>query len=206
MAVPTEVAIWEEVDAAADRIERHLPAVNTPQFSWCKTALPDHPQPVPPIYQPEIAADRIVDVVFDMRRSSVRGSWNRIIVGGAKIVPSVFSHFAALTAVDGQQTDEPVDPDRPANLRSPADDHEAWSARGDFDDRARGVLDPIFLRSMPEVGLSLCRAIADTVGAKLGDPARRNALEVRLSADSGNRIAADEVREPSAPSPSEPRR
>jgi NAD(P)-dependent dehydrogenase (short-subunit alcohol dehydrogenase family) len=172
----------------------HLPAVNTPQFSWCKTALPNHPQPVPPIYPPEVAAERIVDVVFDARRSAVLGAWNRLIVGGSKTLPSVFSQFAAGTAVDAQQTGDPVAPDRPSNLRSPVDDDQAWSAGGQFDDQARGVLEPSFLRSLPGQGRSLCRAVVAATRFKLRGRARRAALEARLAAGAeGCRVHRHEV-------------
>ena len=162
----------------------HLPAVNTPQFSWCKSALPDHPQPVPPIYQPEVAAARIVEVVFDARRSTVLGSWNRLIVGGSKVAPSVFSQFAGRTAVEGQQKDQPVDPDRPANLRTAVDDAEPWSARGVFGDRASGVRDREFLVSLPQQVLSLGRSLAASLSFKLGAPARRAALAAKIDAGS----------------------
>jgi len=160
----------------------HLPAVNTPQFSWCETALPSHPQPVPPIYQPEFAAARIVEVVFDARRSTVLGSWNRLIVGGSKLLPSVFSHFAAATAVQGQQSDEAVGEDRPSNLRAPADDRDDWTAWGAFGDRSKGVLDPSFVRSVPAQIGSLLAAVAATARFKLDGRARRGALEARVAA------------------------
>ncbi len=162
----------------------HLPAVNTPQFSWCKTVLPDHPQPVPPIYQPEVAAARIVEIVLDSRRSTVLGSWNRLIVGGSKIAPAVFAHFAARTAVDGQQTGEPVGPDRPSNLYSPVDDGDAWTARGQFDDRANGVRDRSFLASLPQQAVSLAKALAATMAFKAGRTARRGALDAQINAGS----------------------
>ena len=162
----------------------HLPAINTPQFSWCRTALPHHPQPVPPIYQPEVAAARIVDVVFDTPRSTVLGSWNRLIVAGSKIAPSVYSHFAARTAVQGQQTDQPVDADRPSNLRSPVDDRQAWGARGEFNDRAEGVRDPGFVASLPQQAVSLGKALAAAIVFKASRGARRAALEAQLSAGS----------------------
>lgn len=160
----------------------HLPAVNTPQFSWCKTALPRHPQPVAPIYQPEVAAARIVDVVFDGRRSAILGSWNRLVVGGSKIGPSVYSHFVARTAVDGQQTDDPVDVDRPSNLHSPADDDDAWATRGEFDDRSTGVRDRSFVASLPRQAVTLARALAATIAFKAGRAARRAALEQQINA------------------------
>jgi short-subunit dehydrogenase len=160
----------------------HLPAVNTPQFSWCESKLPKHPQPVPPIYQPEAAAQRVLDTVFDTRRSTVLGSWNRLIVGGSKFVPSLFSHYAAATAVDGQQTEEAVAPDRPSNLLHPADDEVAWSSHGEFDEQANGVRDPDFLRSLPENGAAVVRAFVDVVKYRLQGPARRRDLEARIAA------------------------
>lgn len=165
----------------------HLPAVNTPQFSWCKTALGNHPQPVPPIYQPELAAERIVDVVFDARRSTVLGSWNRMIVAASAIIPSTLSHYTARTAIEGQQTEDPVAPDRPANLRSPVDDDRAWTARGAFDDRSHGVLTPEFLRSLPSTGGSFVMSVLAAARFKLGARSRRRALQRLL--DAGHREA-----------------
>ena len=55
----------------------HLPVANTPQFNWCRTALDRHPQPVPPIYEPEVAAKYVVEVALDGRRSRIVGSWNK---------------------------------------------------------------------------------------------------------------------------------
>src|SRR6201987_2035411 len=37
-----------------------MPAVNTPQFSGWRSRLPRHPQPVPQIYEPEVAAQGVV--------------------------------------------------------------------------------------------------------------------------------------------------
>ena len=99
----------------------HLPAVNTPQFSWCETTMPRHPQPVPPIYQPEIPAKFIVDVALDGRRSRVVGSWNKMLVAAANIMPSLANQYAALGAWDSQMTGTPVDPERPVNLFHPVD-------------------------------------------------------------------------------------
>jgi short-subunit dehydrogenase len=155
----------------------HLPAVNTPQFSWCKTALDKHPQPVPPIYQPELAAQRVLDVVFDARRSTVLGSWNRMIVAASAIMPSVLSHYTAKTGIDGQQTDDSVDPRRPANLRTALDNDRAWSTRGVFDDRSNGVLDPSFLKTLPATSMAFARAVVAAARFSLGRRARRQAME-----------------------------
>ena len=58
----------------------YLPAVNTPQFDWCETTFDRHPQPVPPIYQPEVAARCIVDATLNGRRTKVVGVWNKLLV------------------------------------------------------------------------------------------------------------------------------
>lgn len=145
----------------------HLPAVNTPQFDWCKTKLDRHPQPVPPIYQPEVPATFIVEAALDGRRSKIVGSWNKMLVGVAKVVPEVVSHFAARTAVGNQMTDAPIDADRPSNLRAPADDTDDWGAHGIFDARAGGVLDRSFLTSLPRTAADLGRATAGAVGEYL---------------------------------------
>jgi len=55
----------------------HLPAMNTPQFDWCRTHLPRQPQPVPPIYEPEVAARAIV--------AASRGDRREVYVGGPTV-------------------------------------------------------------------------------------------------------------------------
>ena len=65
----------------------HLPAVNTPQFNWCHTTMDRHPQPVPPIYQPEVPAHFIVQSALDGRRSRIVGSWNRMLVAAGVVAP-----------------------------------------------------------------------------------------------------------------------
>ena len=138
----------------------HLPAVNTPQFDWCKTKLRKHPQPVPPIYQPEVQAKFIVQAAHDGRRSKVVGSWNKMLIAVTKAAPELVARFAARSAVDGQMTDEPIDPDRPSNLWQPVDDDDDWGAHGIFDRRASGVLDPSFLTALPKTVVNLGRASA----------------------------------------------
>ena len=76
----------------------HLPAVNTPQFDWCETTLDRHPQPVPPIYQPEIPARYIVDTALSGRRSTIVGSWNKLLVAAGSVLPGFGNQFAGLSA------------------------------------------------------------------------------------------------------------
>lgn len=136
----------------------HMPAVNTPQFDWCKTTLSKHPQPVPPIYQPEVAAQRIVQVVADGRRDSVLGSWNKLLVAAGKVFPGLGNQYAAIGAWDTQLTDQAVDPDRPVDLRQPVDADRDHGAHGSFDDKAGGFLDPSFLESLPTTAKTFMRA------------------------------------------------
>src|SRR5438552_9042521 len=111
----------------------HLPALTTPQFAWCATTLPQRPQPVPPIYQPETAARFIVRVALDGRRSKLVGSWNKLLVATATIAPGLANEFAAIGAWETQLADEPVPRDRPMNLLRAVDHDRDHGAHGSFD-------------------------------------------------------------------------
>jgi len=112
-----------------------LPAMNTPQFSWCRTRLPRHPQPVPPIFQPEVAARAIVWAASHKRREVYVG-WPTVeAIYAQEIAPSFADRYLAKHAYDAQQTPEPVSPDRPDNLFEPAPGE--YSAHGIFDKRAK---------------------------------------------------------------------
>lgn len=112
-----------------------LPAMNTPQFSWCRTRLPRHPQPVPPIFQPEVAARAIVWAASHKRREVYVG-WPTVeAIYAQDISPSFADRYLAKHAFDGQQTSEPVSPNRPDNLFEPVQGE--YSAHGMFDDRAK---------------------------------------------------------------------
>jgi short-subunit dehydrogenase len=128
----------------------HLPAVNTPQFDWCLNRLPKHPQPVPPIYQPEVAADAIVAAALDGRRQKILGVFNTSLVEVNKLVPGFVDHYVARTGFSSQQMDEDAG-DGDADLWKPVDggDGVDHGARGRFGDRAHGMFDPSFLRSVP---------------------------------------------------------
>lgn len=111
-----------------------LPAVNTPQFDWIKSRLPRHPQPVPPIYQPEVIADAIFWAAHHRRREICVG-WPTVkAILGDKFLPGMLDYYLAKIGYDSQQTDEPLDSTRPNNLYEPVPgDH---GARGGFSDRA----------------------------------------------------------------------
>jgi short-subunit dehydrogenase len=112
----------------------HLPAMNTPQFSWCRTRLPRHPQPVPPIFQPEVAAEGIYWAAHHSRRELLVGAPTVEAVEGNKIAPDLLDHYLARTGYESQQTSEPIPPDRPDNLFAPVPGN--WGAHGVFSDRA----------------------------------------------------------------------
>jgi len=112
-----------------------LPAINTPQFSWCKTRLPRHPQPVPPIYQPEVAARAIAWAAHHRRRETYLGGSTVKAIVGNKLAPGILDSFLARYGYDSQQTDEPVDPHRPDNLFEPVAEHH--TAHGVFDKSSR---------------------------------------------------------------------
>ncbi|HEX6384932.1 MAG TPA: SDR family oxidoreductase [Anaerolineae bacterium] len=112
-----------------------LPALNTPQFRWVKSRLPNKAQPVPPIYQPEVAAEAIVWAAYQQRREITVGFNNAIILWGNKIFPGLGDWYLARTGYKAQQTSEPRDPDRPHNLWEPVPGDPG--ARGVFNDRAR---------------------------------------------------------------------
>ena len=112
----------------------HLPAVNTPQFGWNKTRLPGHPQPVPPIFQPEVVAEAIHFAAHARRRAVMVGWPTLKAVYGNRIVPWYADWVLARTGFDSQQMDEPVGPDRRNNLWEPVP--EDRGAHGRFDERS----------------------------------------------------------------------
>jgi len=144
----------------------HLPAVNTPQFDWCETTLDRHPQPVPPIYQPEVPAKAIVAVALDGRRSKVVGSWNKLLVLAGRLFPGLGNQYAALGAWETQLTDQKTSPDRPVNLYEPADGQKDYGAHGIFDDKAGGFFDPSFIKSLPTTARTFATALTRTVDEK----------------------------------------
>ncbi len=115
-----------------------LPAVNTPQFDWVLSRLPEHPQPVPPIYQPEVAARAIVYAADHPKRREywVGGSTMGTLIAD-KFAPGVLDRYLARTGFQGQQTDQPAARE-PANLWQPADDRPGTDqgAHGSFDNKA----------------------------------------------------------------------
>lgn len=114
-----------------------LPAVNTPQFSWVKSRLPNKAQPVPPIYQPEVIADAVTYVADHYRRELFIGLSTVIAIQGNKIAPWFGDWYLGRTGYKSQQTSQPENPHRPNNLWHPVDEDHDHGAHGAFDKRAR---------------------------------------------------------------------
>jgi short-subunit dehydrogenase len=145
-----------------------LPGVNTTQFNWCRSKLPNHPKPVPPIYQPEIPAEAVYWAAHHHRRELWVGYSAVQAILGTMLAPSLADRYLARTAFSGQQVpDMPVRADRPDNLLSPLPQMAA--THGIFDDEAK--------TSSPQLWLSkhrrlLAGAAGATAATALGLAAR----------------------------------
>jgi NAD(P)-dependent dehydrogenase (short-subunit alcohol dehydrogenase family) len=108
-----------------------LPATNTPQFDWVKSRLPKRAQPVPPVFQPEVAADGILWAAQTGRREVYVGMPTVRAIVGNKMAAGLLDRFLGRIGYSAQQTSEPEDPDRRHNLWAPLPgDH---GAHGRFD-------------------------------------------------------------------------
>ncbi|MGI9033747.1 MAG: SDR family oxidoreductase [Acidimicrobiales bacterium] len=116
-----------------------MPALNTPQFSWVLSRLPRHPQPVPPIYQPEVAARAVLWAAEHDRREWWVGASTAATLLANAVAPGVLDWYLARTGFDSQQTSQPVADDRPANLWEPVDGADDYGAHGIFDDRSHSA-------------------------------------------------------------------
>ena len=130
-------SLWCELihDKSAVRLTMvQMPALNTPQFGWVKSRLPRKAQPVPPIFQPEVAAEAIYFAAHNPRREFYVGMPSVKAIVADKIAPGLLDHFLASTGYESQQYDGKEDPNRPDNLWRPVPgDH---GAHGAFDARA----------------------------------------------------------------------
>jgi NAD(P)-dependent dehydrogenase (short-subunit alcohol dehydrogenase family) len=137
----------------------HMPGVNTPQFSWVRSRLPDKAQPVPPIYQPEVSARAVVYAAEHPRRGYWVGYSTVGTILGNRVSGGILDRYLARTGFTSQQTGEPRDPDQPDNLYHPVDQDHDHGSHGAFDDRAKA-------RS-PQAWLSRHRAAVGAVAAGL---------------------------------------
>lgn len=112
-----------------------LPGVNTPQFDHCRSKMPRHPMPVPPVYEPELAADAVHWAAAHRRRQVYVGVPTAYTVLGAKLAPWLAERYLARTSVESQQTESPPDAlnDEGNLTQPPAEDP---GAHGRFDGKA----------------------------------------------------------------------
>jgi NAD(P)-dependent dehydrogenase (short-subunit alcohol dehydrogenase family) len=113
-----------------------LPALNTPQFDWVRSKMPRRAQPVPPIYQPEVAAEAIVWAALHDRKEVFVGASTVATIWGDKVASGLLDRYLGRTGFDSQQSDEAEDPSRSNNLFEPVE--EDAGVHGRFDDRAHG--------------------------------------------------------------------
>jgi NADP-dependent 3-hydroxy acid dehydrogenase YdfG len=155
-----------------------LPALNTPQFSWIKSRMPNHPQPVPPIFQPEVAAEAIVWAARHHRRELTVG-WPAVkAIQGNKFFPGFADGYLAKTGYSSQQTNVPVDPDRPDNLWRPVPGNHG----------AHGIFDPVAKPSSMQLWLNthrsrLALAVIGAIGVAVGG-LLRSAIQPRTISQS----------------------
>jgi short-subunit dehydrogenase len=146
-----------------------LPGLNTTQFTWGRTKLPKQTMPVPPIYQPEIAADAIHHAAHHRRRQIYVGIPTVMNILGERTAPWLLDWYLGKTGYDPQMTDHPLDPDGHDNLFDPVD--EDRGAHGPFDDLAHSHSPQYALAKHRGLVLAGVGAAAAGAGAAL---ARRN--------------------------------
>jgi NAD(P)-dependent dehydrogenase (short-subunit alcohol dehydrogenase family) len=146
-----------------------LPAHNTPQFDWGRAKLPRQPQPVPPIFQPEVAAEAIIYAATHRRRELVVG-WPAVkAVYGEKVAPGLLDLVLARIGYDKQQTEEPLPRQRPGNLFEPVPGDFAAHGRFDGESKSRSWLLEADLRRWPLALAAGLGTIAAAVFAKYGN-------------------------------------
>jgi NAD(P)-dependent dehydrogenase (short-subunit alcohol dehydrogenase family) len=122
----------------------NLPAINTPQFSHCRSKFDRHPMPVPPIYQPEVAAEA-VHLAYRERRREVNVALPTILtMAGNSLAPGLLDQYLGSSGVESQLDDRPRDQANvEGNLFEPVD--VDLGAHGDFDSRSHGFSPALWL-------------------------------------------------------------
>jgi NAD(P)-dependent dehydrogenase (short-subunit alcohol dehydrogenase family) len=168
-------SLWTELDYRGSHVQLtavHLPGLNTTQFGWVRLKVPNLPQPVAPIYQPEVAARAIVWAAAHRRRRLWVGGSTVYSVVGSRLSGRFTDWYLAKTAYKGQQTSRPVPPDHRDYLFAPLDDDADHGTRGSFDARATSRSPQLWLDlHRGALGTAAAAAVAAAVAA--GRRARR---------------------------------
>ncbi|MBV9252983.1 MAG: SDR family oxidoreductase [Actinobacteria bacterium] len=148
-----------------------MPALNTPQFDWVRSRLPRQPQPVPPIYQPEVAAQAVLYAAEHAPKELWVGGSTVATILGNRVIPRLLDRYLARTGFDSQQTDQPVAPDRQDNLCAPvAGDH---GSHGRFDQRSHPR--SLQLRARMALGALTTSTLGKSAKTSTRSRTRRNA-------------------------------
>jgi short-subunit dehydrogenase len=154
-----------------------MPALNTPQFGWVKSRLPHKAQPVPPIFEPEVAADAIYWAAHHREREVWVGMPTVAAIVGNKFIPGLLDRYLGHTGYASQQTSQPADLDAPNDLWAPvAGDH---GAHGTFDSRAHAFCPELWTdehRGLLALGASV------VVGILAGRRSRKQAKDASRAA------------------------
>ena len=114
-----------------------MPAVNTPQFGWVRSRLPQRAMPVPPIYEPEVAADAVVHAAaHPERREYWVGGSTALTLAANAVAPGLLDRYLARTGFSSQETGQSKPAGQPDNLERPADKETDFGAHGSFDGQA----------------------------------------------------------------------
>lgn len=145
-----------------------MPALNTPQFDWCRARVQCKPQPVPPIFEPEVAARAIVWAARHRRREVFVGGSTLAAIWGNRLAAPLLDRYLARMAYDAQLAAEPIEPNRRDNLwQTVPGDH---GASGRFSDRASARSRELWLTTHRSLLLSACAvgvALAWLAGTRL---------------------------------------
>ena len=124
-----------EESSPIEVVSVHLPALNTPQFDWTRLKFGRRPQPVPPIYQPEVAARAIAEAADHPTREVWVGGPTVATILANRLAPGLLDRYLARNGIESQLTDASADPNQPDNLFRAVDGD--YAAHGRFDDRAK---------------------------------------------------------------------
>jgi short-subunit dehydrogenase len=123
----------------------HLPGMNTTQFGWVKSRLPNKAQPVPPIYEPEVSARAIYWAAHHRHREVWVGGSTVASIVGQKFIPGLLDIYLGKTGYKSQQTSEREDPNRRNNLHEPVDNDRDHGPHGHFGGRSSNKSEQVWL-------------------------------------------------------------
>jgi short-subunit dehydrogenase len=133
-----------------------MPALNTPQFDWCRARVSHKPQPVPPIFEPEVAARAIYWASRHRRREVFVGSSTVAAIWGNRLAAPLLDRYLARAGYRAQLAPEPIEPGRRDNLwQTVPGDH---GAHGRFTDRASGTSRELWISTHRAWLLTACAA------------------------------------------------